>query len=229
MPSTKASLAAAGLAATILCGATGASAASIAGLYNTGTDATNTALLGGDGVTDPHYQIVSSTSPGFAGLQAVTYYNGAYQAEDADSRWVSLGADGNPGNNTTLYRLVFTLAGLDAATASISGLWGTDNYGSILLNGAATGNTLPAGSNPNNFTVLHSFSINFGFVSGVNTLDFSVTDEGPPTAFRVDNLTGTADPIRGGIPEPATWAMMLVGLFGLGSMLRRKSREAALA
>ncbi|MGZ6016329.1 MAG: PEPxxWA-CTERM sorting domain-containing protein, partial [Phenylobacterium sp.] len=31
----------------------------------------------------------------------------------------------------------------------------------------------------------------------------------------------------GGVPEPATWAMMLTGFFGLGSMLRR--RRAALA
>jgi hypothetical protein len=31
----------------------------------------------------------------------------------------------------------------------------------------------------------------------------------------------------GGVPEPATWAMMLTGFFGLGSVLRR--RRAALA
>jgi len=32
--------------------------------------------------------------------------------------------------------------------------------------------------------------------------------------------------IQNGVPEPATWAMMLVGLFGVGGMVRRARREA---
>lgn len=103
------------------------SAATIVGLFNTGTDAANVALAGGNGVTDPHYTILSSTSVGFAGQQAVTYFNGAYVAEDADSRWISLSSSGNPGGNTTVYRLTFDLTGLNAATATLSGLGGTDN------------------------------------------------------------------------------------------------------
>lgn len=33
----------------------------------------------------------------------------------------------------------------------------------------------------------------------------------------------------GGVPEPATWAMMLLGFFGLGAMARSSRRRAALA
>ena len=198
-----------------------ASAATIAGLFNTGTNASNVALTGGDGVIDPHYTILSSTSAGFAGQQAVTYFNGAYVPNDADSRWVSLSSTGNPGSNTTVYRLTFSLAGLNAATAQITGSWGADNQGSILLNGVATGVSTTL------FSSLTSFALTSGFVAGVNTLDFSITDFGAPTAFRVDNLAGTANAVTGGVPEPMTWAMMIAG-FGLaGTALRRRATRIA--
>ena len=76
--------------------ATAAPAATIQGLFNTGTDGNNVALAGGAGVVDTHYSILSSTSPGFAGQQAVTF-NCCYVADDADSRWVSLSGSGSAG------------------------------------------------------------------------------------------------------------------------------------
>lgn len=199
-------------------GASGAQAATITGLYNTGTDASNVALANDFGAIDTHYQIVSSTSPGYAGQQAVTYYNGAYPANDADSKWVSLSDTGSPGNNTTTYRLTFDLTGLNQLTAQITGSWATDNGGTLLLNGAATGNNVA------NYNPLVNFSIASGFVAGVNHLDFVVQDFGAPTAFRVDNLAGTADlaQVAGGVPEPTTWALMLGGFGLMGAALRRR-------
>lgn len=35
--------------------------------------------------------------------------------------------------------------------------------------------------------------------------------------------------LTGGVPEPATWGMMLLGFFGLGAMVRRRSTTAAAA
>ena len=95
-------------------------AVAITGLFNTGADASNLALTGGNGVVDMHYQILSSTSPGYAGNQAVTYFNAAYAANDANSRWISLSANGNPGSNTTVYRTTFDLTGFDPLTALIT-------------------------------------------------------------------------------------------------------------
>jgi hypothetical protein len=206
------------LAPIALVGAS-ANAATIPGLFNTGTDASNVALAGGNGVIDPHYLIASSTSPGFAGQQAVTFQC-CYIADDADSRWVSLSANGSPGSNVTIYRLSFSLAGLDPTTASISGSGGSDNAGRIFLNGVDTGIDI------NGFSALVPFVLNSGFVAGINTLDFQVSDFGAPTAFRVDDLTGTARLVSG-IPEPAAWAMLIAGFGLVGAASRRRALACA--
>ena len=196
-------------------------AAAISGLFNTGTDALNVAL-GGDGLVDTHYTILSSTSPGFAGLPAITYTNGAYAANDADSRWISLSGTGNPGSNTTVYRTTFDLTGLDPLTAQLTGRFGADNQANILLNGAYTGDFT------GNFSFLTAFTIGSGFIAGLNTFDIEVRDFGPPAAFRIDDFAGTASTISA-VPEPETYAMMLAGLGLLGFAARRKKLAQAQA
>ena len=43
-----------------------------------------------------------------------------------------------------------------------------------------------------------------------------------------DNVVlGGENLVTGGVPEPATWAMMLIGFFGLGSMLRARGGLSA--
>jgi PEP-CTERM motif len=194
-----------------------AQAASISSLFNTGTDASNVALVGGNGVTDSHYQILSSTSLGLAGNQAVTF-NCCYFGDDANSRWISLSPNGSPSSNTTVYRTTFDLTGLNPLTALINGRWAIDNLGTIFLNGANTG----VMHNAHQF--YSNFSLSSGFVAGLNTLDFSITDQGGPTAFRVDDLVGTADLAgTGGVPEPASWALMIAGFGLVGSAARRRA------
>lgn len=197
-------------------------AVTISGLFNTGTDASNLALTGGNGVVDTHYQILSSTSPGYAGNQAVTYFHSAYAANDANSRWISLSANGSPGGNTTVYRTTFDLTGFDPLTALITGNWGVDNAGSIILNGVYSG------ISHTGFSSLVSFSLNSGFVAGMNTLDFEVRDFGQPTALRVDDLAGTANLYGPGntVPEPTSIALLSLGLLGLAAR-RRKSLVSA--
>ena len=225
-------LAGAAVAAALL-GGPQAQSASIAGLFNTGTDGSNAALATFGGI-DTHYSIVSTTAPSFALGSAITYEHPAYIDGDADSHWISGASDGltGSGSSTTTYRLSFNLGALNPFTAQISGLWGTDNEGTIFLNGVNTGITLTGtipgvldGADANNFTSLHSFSILSGFQAGVNTLDFVILDTGPPSALRVDNLAGTAANI--GVPEPTTWALMLLGFFGLGGALRSRRRTLA--
>jgi hypothetical protein len=211
----------AGVLAMLLVGvASGAWAAPIPGLFNTGTDAAGNALVGGNGVADPHYTVLSSDIPGVTtGVSAVTYFvPSAYAPEDTDSRWISHSSTGSPGSGSTVFRLSFDLTGLDPETAVINGVFAADNAALIFLNGTSTGLTVPQ------FNFLVPFSITDGFVAGVNTLDFRVTDEFPPMAFRVDDLVGTADLLDGGpapVPAPASLALLGLGAAALG--LRRRA------
>jgi PEP-CTERM motif len=210
----------AGLAAMAMGLAGSASAATITGLFNTGTDAAGNALAGGDGVIDPHYRI-QSTTDGIVGAQAVTFRDNRYGSDDATSRWVSLTSNGYPGRNTTIYRTTFSLAGFIASTAQVTGRFGADNIGRIIFNGVDQGIRIE-----NSFGhFLPSFSLTSGFLGGLNTLDFLVEDgpSGPPTALHVAGLAGTADLTNvAGVPEPSAWALMIAG-FGLtGAAMRRR-------
>ena len=102
-----------------------------------------------------------------------------------------------------------------------------DDYGYATLNGAVLpGSNVPAGLNPTTgdagYEHWTTFSANSGFVNGVNTLDFFVTNEYhglsfDPTGIRVEFLSSNV----AAVPEPATWAIMLAGLGILGGARRR--------
>ena len=70
--------------------------------------------------------------------------------------------------------------------------------------------------------------VNFGW-SGIDSLQFTPsggTNVGLPGAgeyFALDNLSLTT------VPEPATWAMMLVGFGGLGAAMRSRRKQALAA
>ncbi|MEH2530069.1 hypothetical protein V1277_003556 [Bradyrhizobium sp. AZCC 1588] len=202
------------------------SAATITGLFNTGVDGSGNAL-DNDGLADFNYFITASNNGAPINTPAVTYTNPAYVPNDANSRWISTGPSGAPGNGTVDFTLTFDLTGLNAATAQISGSWGADNFGTIFLNGVNTGITTGTFGF---LSFLSPFAINSWFVSGTNTLTFQILDLDLPLAFRVDNISGTADVLTAAVPEPSTWAMMLLGFAGVGFIAyRRKSKPASVA
>jgi hypothetical protein len=43
----------------------------------------------------------------------------------------------------------------------------------------------------------------------------------------LNNQSGEGHPFIPAVPEPATWAMMLLGFGALGGMLRRRERQSA--
>ncbi|MFX5134350.1 hypothetical protein ABTC89_19580, partial [Acinetobacter baumannii] len=87
-------------------------------------------------------------------------------------------------------------------SAWITGRWAADNNGYIQLNGT----TISSGSALDSWT---SFAATAGFLSGVNTLDFFVTNlaqkVGNATGVRVEFLDSYA---VAAVPEPESWALI---------------------
>ena len=151
------------------------------------------------GTIDPHWQLIQSPDLSFPGPNAIVVNDSGFPippwlANGPNSKWIAPQANQSTGNQAGdyKYRITFNLTGLEPSTAVITGNWTSDNTGpQVLLNGTPTG-VLGDG----NFGALgNAFTINTGFIAGVNTLDFVVTNAGTvinPTGVRVE-LNGTAN------------------------------------
>lgn len=193
-----------------------AQAASINGLNNTGT--------GASGSADAYYTLSSSsvtetvptiTGPGFP--------IGTWLANDAVSKWITPTAVQDQSLDPSsdgiyTYTLTFDLSGYNPASALFSGRMAADNSVEVRLNNNSIGSW-------NYFTSWGSFSANSGFVAGVNTLEFIVTNQaqgsGNPTGLRVEFLNSSVN----AVPEPATYAMLLGGMALMGAVARRRHQK----
>lgn len=182
-------------------------AASLSGLYNTGVDDFGFALS--MGTDDPHYSMTGPASPA-----KVTTYD-TWVVPPAGSAWI--GPDSYLAGDYT-YSLTFDLSGFYPESVSISGSWSTDNTGMIYLNGVYTGFS---NTSKNSWASLYSFTLNDGFITGSNTLEFHVTNLPEPTAnptgLLVANLNGQGSPV----PIPGAFWLLGTGLVGL-AILKKK-------
>jgi hypothetical protein len=191
------------LATLALCLAHSAHAVAVPGLFDSGVDSAGAALPAG--AVDAHYALIASADLTFAGPSAFVatgLASGNWIANTATSQWIAPAVDENwPAMGTALaagdyvYRLSFNLAGIDPATVSVSGSYGVDNGGVIKLNGA------PMGSGISSYSPLVGFALGSGFVTGVNHLDFVVTNWAAsgsnPSGLRVQGIHGTGTAIAG--------------------------------
>lgn len=167
-------------------------------LFNTGVDEQGNPLP--EAHADPHYRIVEIPEGELVDTNAFTlragFPVGPWMAEGPLSRWIAPAADQSAGNapGNYVYRTTFDLTGLDPTKALITGRWVSDNGGvDILINGVALGFTNPG--NFNAWNESNDFTIDSGFVAGINTLDFIVNNAGAdvnPTGLRVE-MRGTVE------------------------------------
>ncbi len=105
------------------------------------------------------------------------------------SQWLSPYANWASSGGTFSYQLNFNLANCDPSSVHIAGRWEADNQGQIFLNGSP----VPGGTiNNPGFTAFQNFTINAGFVAGLNKLEFRVVNLSSVTGVRVEFTSATA-------------------------------------
>lgn len=121
------------------------------------------------------------------------------------------------GSQNLTRQFTSTVAGISNLSLWTAGR--TNNGGvqtvSIFLNGSNVGNFTTSQSTPTWFE--RSFAVNL--VNGLNQIEFRGQTRNDQTAF-IDNIS------IGAVPEPSTWAMLVLG-FGLIGFALRRSQAAS--
>lgn len=139
------------------------------------------------------------------------------------STWTSNQFAVTAGNYNYSFDLMNLCCNSYTGVSSVLQFWFTDSHGNqqqivgLEVNTPTTPGVFVVENG--NFTVAED-----GFVS-VGLIDMQGAASG--NDFGVDNITVSTGTI--GVPEPASWALMLLGFGGLGSMLRSQRRRQAVA
>jgi hypothetical protein len=118
-----------------------------------------------------------------------------------------------------------TMAGLDTYPSAYPGTWTTNadhtvNTFTAVYNVTGAAGELPIGATASLFCG-NGMLCDFG-----HTFQIGLTG---PADFSYTSASGVFLTGTGGVPEPATWAMMLLGFGGLGAAMRTRRQKARLA
>ena len=167
-----------------------------------------------DAVANPNYTYFGNalpiSIPGVAAAPAgdATRYGFAYPGSDATFQL----------NTGTLSSLSFYLGSLDTYN-TISFFNGT----TLVASFTGTQLTIPNPANGNQTAgdTNRRYFFTFGAADNVNRVVFNTTQP----AFEFDDIAAAVS----GVPEPSTWAMMILGFGFVGFMLRNGRRQGAKA
>ncbi|SIO46631.1 PEP-CTERM protein-sorting domain-containing protein [Bradyrhizobium erythrophlei] len=221
------------LQALLVAGAVGfsvgvANATVITDLTNTGVNVTggiDNAWIISSSASDP---ALPNNSPAYTNATNGVFPIPPWVSNSPISSWDTpynpLNSNTDPAvDGTYKFQTTFNLVG-SSSGAFITGQFAADNeVAAIKVNGTTiyTGPGFPT-SQYSNWT---GFSALSGFVAGSNTIEFDLVNYaqngGNPGGLNVQFLTAS-------VPEPSTWAMMILGFLGVGFMAyRRKSGSGA--
>lgn len=127
---------------------------------------------------------------------------------------------GNIVGLSSLSQIIGTVAGASYNLSFLAGAFGANTNVVVTSAGGATNSfTVTANNNANTTFSSHAFSF---LGSGVDTITFSVNS--PPsdnTDALIDNVSVIGQAPTA-VPEPAAWALMIMGFGGVGALVRRR-------
>jgi hypothetical protein len=134
---------------------------------------------------------------------------------------------GNVPNVSTLSQVIATTAGAHYTLTFDAGAMGggSEDIVASIYNGATllTSEKLTTVANNNLDTTFSPYSLGFTATGGATKVVFNAVGDGINIDPILDNVSVA------GVPEPATWAMMLIGFGGLGAAMRRSRKTVAVA
>ena len=197
---------------------------------------TSTITWGRSDTFHPGYSSLNFTGDSFVNQRACC------GDEGAGPQFFKIGSmtyfNGTSDNGTLIYGATLHV---DVSDASVLGPGGSHLPADITgfdldMAFLATLNTGLGAARDSDFLVFPGLDATFNvYENGTATIDFYTALFGDPqmTFETFDNLVGGGfigagvsdpDPIGGGVPEPAVWAMLLLGFGGVGAALRQRRR-----
>ena len=98
-------------------------------------------------------------------------------------------------------------------------------FGATLIDVSVFGGS-PVHFDPRGSTTFMDQTVDFTPTTANGSIDFIGVPVANNSLSAIDNLSISTVSTAPGVPEPATWAMMLVGFGGLGAAMRRSRRQA---